>query len=156
MVTPYLPSRTTSARAALPDHALPRLRCHSVSSASGSGSHTRDTPSAKSTSARVVTSKVRHPDCAKAIRHGRAAAAALITKALRSMVAPWRAEISGTTGRGYGGGGGGGGGATRSTAGHAPPPRPPLDPLGRDASSRLANARCGGAARPQCTLPLLV
>src|SRR5205823_9847506 len=106
----------TSARAALPDHALPRLRCHSVSSASGSGSHTRDTPSAKSTSARVVTSKVRHPDWAKAIRHGRTAAAVLITKALRSMVAPRRLRSRELLEGGCGGEGGGGARATRSTA----------------------------------------
>src|SRR2546426_4752247 len=59
------------------------------------------------------------------------------------MVAPWRAEISGTTGRGYGGEGEGGARATRSTADRAPRPVPGLNPIGRSRSSPPANASCG-------------
>src|SRR5687767_6134554 len=90
MVAPYLPSLSTWAREALPDQLLPRLRCQSVSEASGNGSQARDMPCGRDTSTRVVTSKVRQALSATASRQGSEATAALampdFRNALRSMV----------------------------------------------------------------------
>src|SRR6266480_1521931 len=71
------------------------------------------------------------------------------------MGAPWRAEISGTTERGYGGERGGGARATRSTAGRAPHPDPGPNWTGQNRSSPPANASCGRPVGPGSTWRLL-
>src|SRR6266480_598355 len=71
------------------------------------------------------------------------------------MGAPWRAEISGTTERGYGGERGGGARATRSTAGRAPHPDPGPNWTGQNRSSPRANASCGRPAGPGSAWRLL-
>src|SRR3954471_5437034 len=70
MPMPYLPSCSTTARAALPDQALPIVLCQSVSASSGSGTQARATPKASLTSTRVTVSKVRQPSCARAAASG--------------------------------------------------------------------------------------
>src|SRR5688572_4628841 len=93
MVTPYFGSTASSVRAALPFQLLPRLRCHSVSVASGRGTQARDMPFGDAMSMRVVTSKLRHGACARALRHGNAAVAAALALVFRNFLRSMRALL---------------------------------------------------------------
>src|SRR4051812_22257175 len=102
MARPYLPSCTTSARAALPDHELPSVFCQSLSATSGSGTQARARPNASLISTRVTASKVRQPASATARLNGAycaRAAAVLDLRKLRGFMGSLLWEDDGGAGR---------------------------------------------------------